>query len=673
MNESNNDIVAVASNWEPLAFHRRRGGATINDEEEYLYFHSEEVVERLKNLGVTIVAWHGYKGFGINHERAEWEHLKPFRRLIEKAGIEMGAYLQCGTYFAETFYQEVPEAREWTALDYWGKPQLYSEYYRSYYRHRPDQTYRAFSEYVSRVAQILINEYGVRYFNADNNAQMPSYTPHFEKAFRQFLKEKYKTNTPEGLALFIKRYGFPDVDHIILPCATPRMPLETLISLPDPGLQDWVEFRCRLVAQNSEIITAGAKAANPKVRISYNISYDFGEFHQMVWGTEAEFIAPHADFLYSEDSNQPRVTEDGRLISRVHTCRHLRAMGKRGNFDGGGVFGVLELAVLNQGGLGTVYGRPFNYSEKDPKPSTIRFIQQYKEVFTQNEGVSQIAVLRGRHSSHLYWLHTTEARLLTQQALFQAGLQWDNVIETTLDNLSRYQLLILPDTMSVPESCLKQIAAYVHGAGRLLVVGQALSHDEWGRGRPRSVGAVGISGSGESSSNFGRAVKGNYDKAIIAAWLGLGQKDEERIFTFPRLLHPHPYVWDAGSSDRPILDSSYHALPLNNNDFIARVVEALPEPPIVEFTSGNHSPYVIPTLLRSLRDGSISLHLLNYKTDEKVAAQTLRLRLPKNAQVKRAKPISPDHERMEDLHLEQGDGFVTIELPSFQRYLGVIL
>jgi hypothetical protein len=265
------EVMVLAGYWEPLAHYRRSGGWQRNDEAAHARMHGAETIERLEALGVTTVVWPGYKGFGIEFERAEWEQrLRPFGRLLERAGIELGVYLQCGSYFAETFYDENPHARDWTATDFWGQPQMYSEYYRSYWRHRPCLTHRAFSDYVGRAAQILAREYGATFFSADNNAQMPCYTERFRAAFHAFLKEKYATHTAEGLARFVRRYGHDRVDNIILPSGSARHPIDALPALRDPGLQDWVEFRCRLVQRNAEVISAAARAANPAVRLCFN-------------------------------------------------------------------------------------------------------------------------------------------------------------------------------------------------------------------------------------------------------------------------------------------------------------------------------------------------------------------------------------------------------------------
>ncbi len=685
MSIKDNKVMAIAGYWEPVA-HMRRGGAWFaDDEKRHERFHSQEQIEILKTQGVTTVVWPGYKGLGIKHERAtEWDrYLKPFGKLLERAGIELGTYLQCGSYFAETFYAENPQAREWTAMDHLGQPHSYSEFYRCYWRHRPCLTNRAFSEYVAQAAQILVKEYGVTYFYADNNAQMPCYTPRFEKAFRDFLKEKYATDSADGLSRFVRRYGHPNVDNIVLPCGTPRRPIDAMPGLMDPGMQDWCEFRCRLVARSAQIISAAAKAANPATRLCFNFAYDYGEFHQLVWGIEPEFMADVADHIMSEDANSPRVEADGRLVSHVHTCKHLRAMGRRGHFhrpwgdpsiagQDHQVLSLMEMAVHNQGSLGPIFEfDDIATFDGDQRPPTIRFIRKHESVFTDNECLSEIAVLRSRHSSTINWLEATQARLLAQQSLHQAGFQWDNVIETTpAEQLAKYRLLVLPDTISVPGDVVKRFADYVRGGGRVLAVGEALACNEWGRRRtPATVDPP----QGERDTSYGKTNGNGYAVAVVTAWLGLEEKYAERVFAFPRLRHPRPLVWQVDQAQIPVMDSSYHTLPLNNDQFVTAVRAALHAPTLVEVLGGERHPYAIPTLLRSRATGSVSAHVLNYRPHERTEGLTVRLRLPKDIRISSAKLIRLESTNPDPIQMtREQDGAISLPLPPFRRYAGVL-
>lgn len=675
---NSNGVIALAGYWEPLAHYRRNGGWQRDDETHHARMHGVETIERLKDMAVTGVIWPGYKGLGIEFERAEWDqNLRPFARMLERTGIELGVYLQCGSYFAETFYDENPQAREWTAVDYWGQPQIYSEYYRRYYRHRPCLTHRAFSEYVGRAAKILVGEYGATFLSADNNAQMPCYTPHFRAAFHAFLKEKYATHTPAGLALFVRRYGHDRVDNIMLPCGSARRPIDALHALRDPGLEDWVEFRCRLVQRNAEIISAAAKAENPAVRLCYNMAYDNGMFNQLVWGTEAEFLGQPADFLFSEDGGSPQWTAEGYLLTHIHTCKHLRAIGRRGHFHPphpgsqpeGEVRSMMELAIHNQGCLGHAFSfGTFACGDKDQRPSVIRFIRRHEDVFTANDTEAEIAVLRSRHSGTLNWLQATEGRLLAQTSLLRAGLQWDNVIETGLDGLDKYHLLVLPDTVSVPTDCLKPIADFVRRGGRVLAVGGALSRDEWGRLRtPAYAPPV----NGENSKAFGLADENALGAIVLKDWLGLPTRCLSRLFLFPRLQHPKPFVWDPDSTRPPMLGTEAHALPLNAAAFIAAVGQALGRSPLLEPLAPGGWGGVIPTLLRSRRDGVLSLHLLRYAAGEEEAALEVRIRLPEFTP-DQARGITPERARDRAIKVTRERGSVILSVPPFRLYTGVL-
>src|SRR5262245_45641049 len=66
-------IVLVSNHDSMPIFRRRVGGNTVDQVEEYEKEHTEEAVRKLKELGVTVVVTHFYKGFGLEAERAHRE------------------------------------------------------------------------------------------------------------------------------------------------------------------------------------------------------------------------------------------------------------------------------------------------------------------------------------------------------------------------------------------------------------------------------------------------------------------------------------------------------------------------------------------------------------------------------------------------------------------------
>jgi len=119
--------VVLVSNHDSMPIFRRRvGGNTTYQVEEYEKEHTEEAVRKLKELGVTVVITHFYKGFGLEAEREHREKAMELVRLTRKYGMKVGVYVG-STIAYETFLSEMPEAESWFVPDYLGRPVFYSE------------------------------------------------------------------------------------------------------------------------------------------------------------------------------------------------------------------------------------------------------------------------------------------------------------------------------------------------------------------------------------------------------------------------------------------------------------------------------------------------------------------------------------------------------------------
>ncbi len=66
-------IILVSNHDSMPVFRRRVGGNPTWQEEDYEKEHTEEAIRKLKDLGVTVVIVHFYKGFGLEAER---EHMQ---------------------------------------------------------------------------------------------------------------------------------------------------------------------------------------------------------------------------------------------------------------------------------------------------------------------------------------------------------------------------------------------------------------------------------------------------------------------------------------------------------------------------------------------------------------------------------------------------------------------
>ena len=104
--------LVVAGGWdsEP-ATQRRWNDMAIVYLDAYNKRMSEETVIKLKEMGVTLVINHYFKGYGIKGEGEYMENTRRFAELCHKHGLRVGAYI------GDTFcYEQFRDYREYVTL-----------------------------------------------------------------------------------------------------------------------------------------------------------------------------------------------------------------------------------------------------------------------------------------------------------------------------------------------------------------------------------------------------------------------------------------------------------------------------------------------------------------------------------------------------------------------------
>src|SRR5579864_1706392 len=86
--------IVMVSNHDSMPIFRRRvgGNPTWQEDEYYNKEHTEEAVRKLKELGVTVVVTHFYKGFGLEAESAHRKKALELVALVKKYGMKVGVY-----------------------------------------------------------------------------------------------------------------------------------------------------------------------------------------------------------------------------------------------------------------------------------------------------------------------------------------------------------------------------------------------------------------------------------------------------------------------------------------------------------------------------------------------------------------------------------------------------
>ncbi len=303
--------------WEPLDHYKRIGNAKISvgpgsalwGKNWYERIHSEDTVKMMADLGVNVAVTHFHKGMGLKFERPDIEKTKKLVHLCHKHGIKVLGYTQLGSIFYETFLDEEPTAREWTARDREGKPQLWS-----YWRWRPCINNKEFINYVKKCIRVGIKEVNLDGFHFDNCFGKACYCERCLALFRSYLKKNFLQPR--------ERFGIDNFRHVELP---PHKDKPTTIE--DPIYQEWLRFCSQNFANTLAGLNQFIKGLNPACVMITNYT-SWSQCSGWVNGN-AEWlplIFPTHDFIFAENYFLPGV-ENGKLYSQSKVLKVAQAGG----------------------------------------------------------------------------------------------------------------------------------------------------------------------------------------------------------------------------------------------------------------------------------------------------------------------------------------------------------
>ena len=317
----------------------------------------------------------------------------------------------------------------------------------------------------------------IHFDNFDCNAEPDScHCPQCVQGFRRFLREKYTE------AQRHERFGFSDVDYVNPPQWNASNPPQRMQIIFDPAIQEWIDFRCEVMARALRQMAEYIHGMNPEVLVECNP-------HGITGGNRAwEAAIDHARVLkstqafWTEEPNPPGLMPDGRMISKIRSYKLARA------------YRNILLAYTSGHPLETAECLAFNqtlgYGGIDPlRPHMLDYIAFYRrtrEYFTGSVDVASVALLRSYASITYHHSAAQLSAVLAEQALIQARVPFDLVFDEHLAGLSKYRVLVLPDSECLSDSQLAAIRRFVEKGGGLLAIGQAGLYDEWRRLRVRS-------------------------------------------------------------------------------------------------------------------------------------------------------------------------------------------
>jgi hypothetical protein len=640
-------IVMVSNHDSMPIFRRRVGGNTTFQEEEYEKEHTEEAIRKLKDLGVTVVITHFYKGFGLAAEREHQKKALELAALVKKYGMKLGVYVG-STIAYETFLAEKPEAELWFAPDYLGKPVFYDS---QTWRKRVYFMHPGYREYMRRVLRMAEQEFHADLIHFDNTSMQaePSIFQHplAIEDFRQFLRAKY---TPAELE---KRLGFSDM-RFVLPPRYDR----PLGPINDPLFQEWADFRCvqltRYYAEMEELL----RGQNPQVAVETNPHSGISG-RNTVWeqGVDYPRLLAHLDAVWTEEGDPAGVTEDGILVSRIRTFKMASTLHNTLFVASGGESGntlqMAESLAFNRQCIGDLGGVLAGYDTPEDQRRYVQFFHQHFGHYRDVDNVAEVAVLHSFASMAFNNDRPAVSTMLFEQSLIQSHIPFDIVFDDNLKNLSKYRVLVLADQECLDDAQMDRIRKFVADGGAMVATEYTSVFTNW-RERRRDFGLkdlfhVSAPASGADGERF-------LETGPVRNEVGRG-----RVAYVPEIKPAIQKPFGAR------MTSEYWKLPVNWREVADAVRWAARD----SFALSVNAPdSVVAEPMERRKEKELLLHLVNYNVARapSVSNISVKLRVPKNTLVTKVTLLSPDRAGAPTLPHRLEAGVVTFTVPTLATY-----
>jgi hypothetical protein len=642
--------VVLVSNHDSMPIFRRRvGGNTTWQEEDYQKEHTEEAVRKLKELGVTVVITHFYKGFGLEAEREHRKKALELAALLHKYGIKLGVYVG-STVAYETFLAEKPEAESWFVPDYLGKPVFYDNHT---FRKRVYFMHPGYREYMRRVLRLAEDEFHADLIHFDNTSMQaePAIFQHplAIEDFREFLKTKYMP------AQLDRRFGFSDVRYVVPPQYD--RPLGTI---NDPLLQEWADFRCVQLTRYYAEMEHLLRAQNPQVAVETNPHSGISG-RNTIWeqGVDYPRLLSHLDAVWTEEGDPAGVTSSGILVSRIRTFKMARTLHNTVFVASGGESGntlqMAESLAFNRQCIGDLGGVLAGYDTPEDQRRYVQFFHRNFEHYRGADNLADVAVLHSFASMGFNNDRPAVSTMLFEQALIESKIPFDIIFDDNLKDLSKYRVLALADQECLDESQMDLIRKFVGGGGAVVATEYTSLFTNW---RERRLD-FGLKDLFQISAPAWHGIRGGEQfpgSGPLRKQLGRG-----RVVYIPEI---KPAV------SKPMgarMTSEYWKLPVNWKEIVDSVRWAAGSAFSVEVSA---PPTVAAEPMRRAEGHELSLHLVNYDVARTPSVSNIEtsLRLPQNAQVASVTLLSPDRADSPSLPFRVQDGAVSFTVPRLATY-----
>jgi hypothetical protein len=471
-------LIDAGGSHEPYIFVVRRGGERLDARKDYEWNQSEELIRTLHSQGIEVFHTHLYKGFGMAAEKPEMEDARRAAAIAHRYGMKVDSYIQWNTMMYETFFAEEPRAKDWIQRDESGVPILLVYGFQQSYRYRPCFTHQEYLDYLKQIVRYAVEEVKTDFIHFDNfdlNAEPDScHCPACVEGFRAFLRAKY---SPEKRR---ERFGFEDVDYVNPPQWNRQNRPEKMAIIFDPAIQEWIDFRCQVMADALRQMAEYIRSLNPEVAVEINPHGITGGNRAWENAIDHSRLLTSTDVFWTEEENPCVYLPDGRLISKIRSYKLARA------------YNNILLAYIEDSPVAMAESLAFNqtlgFAGTAPLPSAmlehVAFYRKNRELFLGTKDVASVGVLHSYASITYHHARAQLSAILVEQALIQSRIPFHLVFDEPLPDLSTPAVLVLPDSECLSDEQLARFRSFVEQGGGLVAIGQAGLYDEWRRLRP---------------------------------------------------------------------------------------------------------------------------------------------------------------------------------------------
>jgi hypothetical protein len=634
---------------EPLDFLLRRGDHFDEEPERYARMSDPENLKRMADAGVRYGMIYFYKGFGLEYERPSMEQSKRTADEMHRLGMKVGLYIG-GTMFTETLYHEIPEARNWEQRN---QDNHWVPYGLQTFRHYACPNEPAYRDYIKRVLKIGVEDLHADQIIFDNIMLQPEpdscRCPRCIQDFHNFLRRKYPTKDA-----VTRRFGLPDVDWInVNEWDNPTQPDELAV-LNDPVLQEWVRFRCESLANYADDLSDYVKSLNPNVAVLMNIKGVYSWNRYWANAVYHPLYAGHVDILAFDTGGYDARLDSGTgaLVSQIRSYKMARELGASCDAPlSDELLAAQHMAFGYETPVPGYAGAPWMAARVATTPILEFFRQYHDRYYTRTTNVADVAVLRNWPSMAYSINAAYVPATLMEQVLIQYKVPFDLLFDEQLQNLDRYQAVILAGQECVSADQVRMLLAYVRRGGTLVIAGNTGEFNEWREQRHSNPFLP------ARTEGKGRLV---YIPQIVRGDLKAGKGAGEAEDAEP----------GAASQHTPRMSPAQWVLPKNHEAIYDAITNGLPG----GLSLTTKAPLTtVAELLTRPETRETLVHFVNFDCQHRLSPFKVIVRKQFSGAIKAVTCFSPDADDPLPLEFKSSGGQISFTMPSMRIYSMVVI